>query len=166
MLRQSTPRHRPPACARARVRGFTVIEIMLVVAVVGVVVALALPAYASHRERVRVAQAVLDIKSIEMALNHHRVDHYDLPDDLVPVGYQGKLDPWGRAYQYTNLTSKNGNGAARKNKNLSPINTDFDLWSMGADGDSRSPLTAKPSRDDVVRANDGRFVGLASDYDP
>jgi general secretion pathway protein G len=37
---------------------------------------------------------------------------------------------------------------------------------MGKDGQSSSPLTAKPSRDDIVRANDGRFVGLASDYDP
>lgn len=35
---------------------------------------------------------------------------------------------------------------------------------MGADGASVSPLTAKSSRDDIVRANNGRFVGLASTY--
>lgn len=166
MPKESTPRRFAALPPRARVSGFTIIEIVLVVAVLAVVLALALPAYASHRERVRIAQAVLDIKGIEAALNAYRTDNRDLPDDLVPVGYQGRLDPWGRAYQYTNLAGRNGNGAARKNRNLSPINTDFDLWSMGADGDSRSPLTAKPSRDDIVRANDGRFVGLASDYDP
>ena len=60
----------------------------------------------------------------------------DLPDDLTPVGYQGKRDRWGNACRYTNLTTAQGNGTARKNKNLSPINTDFDLWSMGADGES------------------------------
>jgi len=45
-----------------------------------------------------------------------------------------------------------------------PINTDFDLYSMGPDGRSAPPLTAKHSRDDIVRANDGAFIGLASDY--
>lgn len=166
MLHPPMPRRFAASPPRARPAGFTAIEIMLVVAVLAVVLVLALPAYASHRERVRIAQAVLDIKSIEMALNNYRVDSYDLPDDLAPVGWQGKLDPWGRAYQYTNLTTTKGNGAARKNKNLSPINTDFDLWSMGVDGQSKGPLTARQSRDDIVRANDGRFVGLASDYDP
>ena len=37
---------------------------------------------------------------------------------------------------------------------------------MGKDGASLGPLTAKESRDDIVRANDGRFIGLASEYDP
>jgi general secretion pathway protein G len=36
---------------------------------------------------------------------------------------------------------------------------------MGKDGASVSPLTARASRDDIVRANNGAFVGLASDYD-
>jgi len=35
---------------------------------------------------------------------------------------------------------------------------------MGADGKSTSPFTAQESRDDIVRANDGRFVGLVSNY--
>jgi general secretion pathway protein G len=35
---------------------------------------------------------------------------------------------------------------------------------MGKDGDTMTPFTAKPSWDDVVRANNGRFVGLAADY--
>jgi general secretion pathway protein G len=55
-------------------------------------------------------------------------------------------------------------GKARKDKNLVPINSEFDLYSAGRDGDTLPPLVAKPSRDDVVRANDGRFVGLASTY--
>ncbi len=35
---------------------------------------------------------------------------------------------------------------------------------MGPDGKSVAPLTAKASRDDIVRANDGKFIGEASDY--
>jgi hypothetical protein len=47
---------------------------------------------------------------------------------------------------------------------LVPINTDFDLYSMGPDGRNSPPLTAKHSRDDIVRANNGAFIGVASDY--
>jgi general secretion pathway protein G len=47
-----------------------------------------------------------------------------------------------------------------------PIKSDNDLWSSGKDGKSVSPLTAKDSRDDILRANNGRFIGLASDFDP
>jgi general secretion pathway protein G len=78
----------------------------------------------------------------------------------------GHKDPWGNPYQYTNVEDAKGKGQARKNKNLVPINTDFDLYSMGPDGASVGPLTAKASRDDIVRANNGRFVGTAAEYDP
>jgi hypothetical protein len=39
-----------------------------------------------------------------------------------------------------------------------------DLYSSGKDGESRTPLTARPSRDDIVVARDGAFVGLATDF--
>ncbi len=45
-----------------------------------------------------------------------------------------------------------------------PVNTDYDLYSMGKDGKSTSPFTAKASQDDIVRANNGGFLGLVSDY--
>jgi general secretion pathway protein G len=52
----------------------------------------------------------------------------------------------------------------RKDKNLHPLNTDFDLYSLGPDGESRLPLTAGPSRDDILRANNGAFIGRAENY--
>ena len=68
-------------------------------------------------------------------------------------------------YQYLNIRSAGpGLGAVRKDGNLNPLNTDFDLYSTGKDGRSKSPLTAKHSRDDIVRANNGAFFGLAEDY--
>ena len=156
---------RQPATAR-RYRGFTVIEIVLVVAILAVAAAVALPAYANYRERVRIAQAVIDIKGIEAQINSYAIENRALPASLSDVGRGGMLDPWGNPYQYTNLETAKGKGSARKNKNLVPINSDFDVYSNGKDGDSAPPLTAKASRDDIVRASDGRFVGLASDYDP
>ncbi len=55
-------------------------------------------------------------------------------------------------------------GQARKDRFLVPINSDYDLYSKGQDGESVAPLTAKKSQDDVVRANDGAFVGLAVNF--
>jgi hypothetical protein len=59
---------------------------------------------------------------------------------------------------------KRAHGHARKDHSLVPINTDFDLYSMGPDGRSSPPLTAQHSRDDIVRANNGAFIGIASEY--
>jgi general secretion pathway protein G len=156
---------RQPATAR-RHCGFTVIEILLAVAILAVAAAVALPAYANYRERVRITQAVIDIKGMEAQIKSYGLENRALPESLSDIGRGGMLDPWGNPYQYTNLETAKGNGKARKNKNLVPINSDFDLYSNGKDGETASPLTAKASRDDVVRASDGRFVGLASDYDP
>jgi general secretion pathway protein G len=49
----------------------------------------------------------------------------------------------------------------RKDRFLVPINSDFDLYSMGKDGESVPPLTAQKSRDDIIRANDGAYIGPA-----
>ena len=160
------PAHYPRHGRRALARGFTLIELMLGVAILGILIAIAVPAYQSYQDRVRTFKAVADIKSIEALVLTYKAEERSLPANLGQVGAAGMRDPWGNPYQYTNLEDVNGNGKARKNKNLVPINSDFDLWSNGKDGASQSPLTAQVSRDDIVRANDGRFVGLASEYDP
>ncbi len=152
-------------CAR-RERAFTLIEILVTVAILSVLAFLALPAYDDYRERVRVAQAVTDIGYLQSQIKVFIDDNRSPPDDLAQIGQGGKLDPWGNPYQYLNLTTSKGKGQARKNRNLVPINSDYDLYSMGKDGASVGPLTAKASRDDIVRANDGRFIGIAKDYDP
>jgi general secretion pathway protein G len=151
---------------RLRIRGFTFIELMLGVAILGVVVGIAYPSYQQYIEKARVQQAISDIRDIDARVQMYWLDNRAYPVDLNEVGKGSMRDPWGNSYQYADVSTKSGQGKARKNKNLVPINSDFDLYSMGKDGASMSPLTAKVSRDDIVRASDGRFVGLASDYDP
>jgi len=154
--------------ASRRASGFTVIEILIVVAIVGTLASIAVPKYADYKERVKVAQAVRDIAALSLLINNYQLDARNYPPNLASVGNAGKLDPWGRPYVYLNLQDPalKGKGQARKNKNLVPINSDFDLYSVGKDGDSAGPLTAGTSRDDVIRANDGGFIGLARDYEP
>jgi len=139
---------------------------MLAVAILAVLAAIALPSYSNYLERTRVTQAVRDIADLQTRIQQYYTENHAYPNSLADIGSGSLLDPWGNPYQYTNLAEVNGNGKARKDRNLVPINSDFDLYSMGKDGASVPPLTAKASRDDIIRANDGRFIGLASDYDP
>lgn len=143
--------------------GFTLVEMAIVVALIGVIAGIAVPAYGSWRDRIRTAQAVRDIAEIGAAVDAFVLDNRVPPASLADVRRDGRLDPWGRPYQYYNIVTGN-RGGARKNRNLVPINSDFDLYSLGPDGRSAGPLTARHSQDDIVRANDGRFIGKASDY--
>lgn len=149
---------------RGRQRAITLIELLFVVAIVGIMIAIGIPLYNSYVDRTRVAQAESDIASIGFLISHFQVANGVFPDSLADVGNSGAQDPWGRPYQYLNLTTMKGNGQVRKDKNMVPINSDFDLYSVGKDGKTKGPLTATASRDDIVRASNGRFIGLASDY--
>jgi general secretion pathway protein G len=147
-------------------RGFTLVEILIVLAIVVILAGLAVSAYGRYREKLRVTQAVSDIGAIATTIKFRAVDAREFPGSLAEIGLGDKLDPWGRPYQYLNLETKKGNGMARKDKKLAPLNSDFDLYSMGKDGQSLAPLVPPVSRDDVVRARDGSFIGLAADFDP
>lgn len=144
--------------------GFTLVEMLISLAVVGVLAAIALPAHQRYQERMRVEQARRDIGMISTRLTLLWEDARAYPPDLTSLGPSLPLDPWGQPYQYLNLEDVRSRGHARKDHSLVPINTDFDLYSMGPDGRSAPPLTARHSRDDIVRANNGNFIGVAADY--
>ena len=149
-----------------RQRGFSILEILFVLGVVAFAAWIAIPALGRYVERSRVLESIQDIGTMADAIKKHERTKGALPSTLADVGYNGKLDPWGRAYEYINLVSSTGNGQARKDKKLAPLNSDFDLYSVGPDGETNSQLSNSKSRDDIVRARDGRFIGLAEEFDP
>jgi general secretion pathway protein G len=153
--------HWPRAVARER--GVTLLEIMFAIAMIAVLSAIAVPAYRAHLERVDLSRAIGDVHDIGLSLERWQLNNGRFPDTLAEAGLGGRVDPWGSPYRYLNMDGANP-GARRKDKNLVPINTDFDLYSVGKDGESVPPLTAPKSQDDIVRANNGAFVGLGSDY--
>lgn len=158
-------RARPEAASvYRRASGLTLIELAIVLAIIAVLAGAAIPKFNDYRERIRVAQAITDIAEINLRLRDYMLDHVP-PPDLNAIDAAEMLDPWGAPYVYFNVRTAQGYGGVRKNKNLVPINSDFDLYSKGKDGVTSGPLTAGPSRDDVILANDGAFIGLASDYE-
>lgn len=155
---------KPRIAPEDRASGFTVIEILIAIAVLLTIAALAIPRFLEAIDRAKIARAVGDIRTIGNAVQGYQVINQQYPDSLDQVGYGANLDPWGQPYQYLNFANAKGKGAMRKDRFLVPINSNFDLYSMGKDGQSVPPLTAPVSQDDVIWANDGGFIGLASDY--
>ena len=150
----------------SRERGFTVIEMMLTVAIVAVLALIAMSSYAKYRERIQTMEAVSDIASLGPLIAQYALDNNGYPNSLADIGRDTMRDPWGNPYKYLSHDTNSARGQWRKDHNIVPVNSDYDLWSSGKDGQSSPPLTAAPSRDDIVRANNGRFIGLASEFDP
>ncbi len=153
-----------PIAAACRQRAFTLFELLIVVAIIGILAAVAWPSYQHYVNQARIAQAKAEIRIIESKLERYYAEQLRYPETLAHIGLGDMRDPWGNLYRYLRITPTTTRGQLRKDRNLVPINSDYDLYSMGRDGASVSPLTARPSRDDVIRASDGRFVGLAADY--
>lgn len=148
-------------CSTRRLIGSTLIEITLSLAILGILAAVAIPLYGGYLDKARIETAISDIKGCSSALTSSYADNSFYPDSLAEVGCATYSDPWGNPYQYLNIQTAKNKGKMRKDRFLVPINSDFDLYSMGKDGQSVPPLTAKASRDDIIRANDGAYVGPA-----
>lgn len=146
---------------------------LLVAAIISTLAALITPTLHSLIDKANVARAIGDIEAIQIDLETFATGGDSLPATLAGVGRQTLLDPWGNPYEYLRFPIKaggkgKGKGApppgARRDRFLVPINSTYDLYSKGKDGASQAPLTAQASQDDIVRANDGGFIGLAAHF--
>jgi general secretion pathway protein G len=139
----------------------------IVIAIIGVLAAIAIPNYITYRNKGQIVHAISEINSIQKAITDYRLRENELPDSLADISMDLIRDPWGRPYQYLRLdggTTPGINGIRRRDKNANPVNSDYDLYSMGRDGKTTPQFTAKKARDDIVRANDGTYIGLAVDH--
>lgn len=235
--------------------GFSLIELMLAISIVGVLAALAVPNYMDFIEKARVARAISELHGLAKDIKGFALAVGTYPNSLADVGLSTRLDPWGTPYQYyrincgttdditslaklksrqknnprtvladysfsadsqwlvslaihngqpqgyLHLTAAGSNGGgggsaggsgggagagtsgstggggsngggppcggvggARKDRFLVPINSDFDMYSMGKNLDSVASLNPPKSQDDVIRASDGGFYGLARNF--
>lgn len=120
-------------------QGFTLIEIIVVVVIIGILATLIAPKFLGRTDEARVVKALQDIQALESALDLYKLDNYTYPTteqglealvsepsgDPAPAnwksgGYVKKLskDPWQREYMY-DYPGQHG---------------ELDLYSLGADG--------------------------------
>jgi len=166
-------------------RGFTLAEVTVSVMVAALLLSLMIPTAMRMVDKAKDDKALTDLEEIQERITTFYRANYRYPLSLMEIYVTAPIDPWGNPYQYLNIadTPEQGKreeegkseeegkgeggsykGKVRKYKNQTRINTDYDLYSMGADGKSAPPLTATPSQDDIVRGKNGRFLGSALEY--
>ena len=154
--------HRP-----AVVQGFTLIELMMAISIISILAAIAIPNFKNYKRMAQIDVVIYEMKQIERDVILYRQDTGGLPDSLDDIGKGQLKDPWGNPYQYLRLDggkTKGLNGKRRRDKNANPVNSDYDMYSMGPDGKTSAQFMAKNARDDIVRANDGAYYGIAEKH--
>jgi general secretion pathway protein G len=117
-------------------RGFTLIEVMVVIVILSILAAIIVPRIMDRPDKARMVKAQADIRALESALNLYRLDNHNYPttdeglEALVQKpadapswkegGYIDRMpkDPWGKPYQYLNPGTHGS----------------IDIFSLGADG--------------------------------
>lgn len=148
-------------------KGFTLVEALLIVAIIATLLVVAMPGFQRMFDKAKISQACADIAIMGNRISDHFMDYGHYPETLEELDHPKLHDPYGFAYEYLVIFGKNKSdisGKWRKDRFLVPLNYDFDLYSVGKDGNSQAPLTANSSYDDIIRASNGRFVDLASKY--
>lgn len=134
---------------------------LAVIAIIGVLSSTGYARLSSVLEHAKVARAIGDLATVALEL----ASMDTVPASLAAIRRGDMLDPWGRAYVYVPFPLNTAPPTdARLDRFLVPINSRFDLYSLGPDGQTMPALTAPYSRDDIVVGNDGAFALRALEY--
>jgi len=159
--------------------GFTIVEIAISLMIVGILAAIAIPAYTNYVDRSLVKLTIKNIRLLEQSIKAFEIENMRLPNGLNEMGpvellsANGDpitqsapfLDPYGNPFRYLNFANEPpGWPNCRTDQVDRPLSLDYDLYSMGADGLTQKKLNHATSVDDIVRARSGKFVDIATRY--
>jgi general secretion pathway protein G len=125
--------------ARADERGFTLIEIMVVVIIIGLLAAVIVPQVIDKVDQARITKAKSDIQGLETALQMYRLDNskYPTTDQGLQALMTQPTDPTVRHWRvggYLQRISKDPWGVEYQYQNPGTHGKEYDLYTLGADG--------------------------------
>lgn len=160
-----------------RQRGVTIFELLIALVIASMLAAFAIAVFGSSQPncdnpnakqgilmRGKISQVNGAIGEIHLAASMFELSHSRYPADLAEIELDHLRDPWGNPYQYLVVYGLKSKGPVRKDHNLHPVNSGYDVYSMGPDGATATPFTSTLGKDDIVMANDGDYLGLACQY--
>ena len=172
-------RYSPENKRSPRNRGFTLVEILISLVIIGILATIAVTAYTNYFDRSLVKLSIRNIRILEQSIKMFEFENMRLPNGLNELGPVEFLaangdsitqsapfpDPYGNPYGYLNFANEPpGWPNCRTDMVDKPLSLDYDLYSMGADGVTHKKLNMPVSLDDIVRARSGKFVDLATKY--
>ena len=92
--------------ALKQAEGFTLIELMLAVTIVGVLASLAVPNYLDFVEKSRVAKTISELHGLTKEIKGFALRAEQYPNSLADIGRSTMLDPWGTPYQYSVVSQR------------------------------------------------------------
>lgn len=114
--------------------------------------------------RAKVANSIGRLGEVNLKMQMFELSHDRYPTSMAELDLSDPNDPWGNPYVFLNHADVEGNGPKRKNRNMVPVNSYFDVYSVGPDGQTATPFTSIPGGDDIVIANNGEYIGVACFY--
>jgi general secretion pathway protein G len=136
--------------------GFTMIELLVVVAILGTLAILSIPTYNEFVSRAKNGRAKQEVRVLEREIIGYFMETESLPITLGEISRGDLKDPWGNPYVYFNTPTRSKFGIM--------LNTDFDIFSKGEDGNTDPVVSSAAGKDDLVRGADGAFLGFGEDW--
>ncbi|HEZ1884154.1 TPA: pilin [Neisseria meningitidis] len=155
-------------------KGFTLIELMIVIAIVGILAAVALPAYQDYTARAQVSEAILLAEGQKSAVTEYYLNHGIWPSDNSAAGVASSADIKGKYVEKVEVN----NGVVTATMLSSGVNNEIkgkklSLWAKRQDGSVKwfcgQPVTrdkADKADDGVTAANDNSNNGINTKHLP
>ncbi|WP_117978148.1 pilin [Neisseria meningitidis] len=146
-------------------KGFTLIELMIVIAIVGILAAVALPAYQDYTARAQVSEAILLAEGQKSAVTEYYLNHGEWPGNNTSAGVASSTDIKGKYVQSVEVK----NGVVTAEMKSSGVNKEIQgkklsLWAKRQAGSVKwfcgQPVTRNDTaKDDTVAADTGTGTG-------
>ena len=157
----------PSRVDKSASKGFSLVELITVIGIIAALAAMAIPAFNNYINNSKNARAASEIRTLSTEISGYYLDKGSNPATLTDINRPNFKDPWKRDYVYYNFAAipalplPLAPAAQAPLKDFLSIsnNTDYDLYSLGQDGNTAEVAGVTVTDDDIARFNNGGYVG-------